>query len=201
MGCIFFFRGQLPPFRSQRKERTRCITSFSGSRHLAPGTQTEGVTGAARQHSTAQQRGWCTWPAQSTPWPSVSRRRESNLYTAVLWRTDTSTRTAVLSSARAEVPPPPTLQPPLLLHLCRRPSTGTLHSEGQLLTVNMDDDLEPHFMSCKRGRYEDYCPQLAPHKHSQQARTRGQVGGLHGPSGFLPGALPSLAWMVGGGVV
>ncbi|KAG9477704.1 immediate early response gene 5-like protein [Eleutherodactylus coqui] len=25
-----------------------------------------------------------------------------------------------------------------------------------------EDDLEPHFVPCKRGRYEDFCPQMAP---------------------------------------
>ncbi|XP_073397121.1 immediate early response gene 5-like protein [Dendrobates tinctorius] len=28
--------------------------------------------------------------------------------------------------------------------------------------VGEDDELEPHFVPCKRGRYEDFCPQLAP---------------------------------------
>ncbi|KAM5146602.1 immediate early response gene 5-like protein [Mantella aurantiaca] len=33
---------------------------------------------------------------------------------------------------------------------------------GYSYSCQEDDDLEPHFVPCKRGRYEDFCPQLAP---------------------------------------
>ncbi|KAM8933797.1 immediate early response gene 5-like protein [Pelodytes ibericus] len=29
-----------------------------------------------------------------------------------------------------------------------------------------EDDLEPHFVPCKRGRYEDLCPPMGAHEHS-----------------------------------
>lgn len=100
-------------------------------------------------------------------------------------------------TAHAEVhrPPCPPLQPPLLLLLpCCRPSTGT-PLRGQLHKMdNKDDDLEPHFVSCKRGRYQDYCQQLAPHKHSacldswtgRQTRSRASTGHLAFYQGHLP---------------
>ncbi|XP_018426340.1 PREDICTED: immediate early response gene 5-like protein [Nanorana parkeri] len=33
---------------------------------------------------------------------------------------------------------------------------------GYSYSCQEDEDLEPHFVPCKRGRYEDFCPQLAP---------------------------------------
>ncbi|XP_069604267.1 immediate early response gene 5-like protein [Ranitomeya imitator] len=41
----------------------------------------------------------------------------------------------------------------------RYPPAGYSYSGGG---PGEDDDLEPHCVPCKRGRYEDFCPQLAP---------------------------------------
>ncbi|XP_053329613.1 immediate early response gene 5-like protein [Spea bombifrons] len=32
-----------------------------------------------------------------------------------------------------------------------------------------EEDLEPHFVPCKRGRYEDFCPQMGPPEHSDSS--------------------------------
>lgn len=47
----------------------------------------------------------------------------------------------------------------------RYPPSG--YSYSCSVVEEEDDELEPHFVPCKRGRYEDYCPQLAPPEHSQ----------------------------------
>ncbi|XP_040180615.1 immediate early response gene 5-like protein [Rana temporaria] len=47
----------------------------------------------------------------------------------------------------------------------RYPPSG--YSYSCQVVEEEEDELEPHFVPCKRGRYEDYCPQLAPPEHSQ----------------------------------
>lgn len=60
------------------------------------------------------------------------------------------------------LPPAPTLLPTAPKR--KYPLVGYSYS-GQA----EEDDLEPHFVPCKRGRYEDFCPQMAPPEHTDSS--------------------------------
>ncbi|CAI9613538.1 unnamed protein product [Staurois parvus] len=81
------------------------------------------------------------------------------------------------SPALPSVAPAAVTAPPSPLPAKRRyPPSG--YSYG-CSVVEEDDELEPHFVPCKRGRYEDYCPQLAPPEHSQQPPAQQQPPPQH----------------------